>query len=42
MGQFTDVMALGCIIITMVALVVEHIIEDRQRVCQTTNEKRPK
>ena len=30
MGQFTDVMALGCIIITMVALVVEHIIEDRQ------------
>lgn len=30
MGQFTEIMALGCIIITMAALVVEHIIEDRQ------------
>lgn len=30
MGQFTDIMALGCIIITMAALLVENFIEERR------------
>lgn len=39
MGQFTEIMALICIIITMAALLVQNSIEERQDKKETEEEK---